>query len=219
MLSLLFALALAATPLTPRSIVVAGDARLAFRPNQVVATFLISSSHRDQAAARKGNDEKLGKLLRACRDAGVEQRNLMVYEGAVNPEYRGNEVVSFAVNRSLVMTITDMARVDDALTAAVRNGGVQASVVLQNTELFAFETKARVAAATSARERARGIAEALGAKLGLPVSVSDQTGPVQGSSTGSFHVPADGPVITSYGTRELTVTSQVHVNFDLEPLQ
>lgn len=195
----------------------AGEARLSYRPNQVVATFLISASHRDPAGAKKVNDEKLAKFVKACREAGVEQRHVTVNEAGVMPEYRGNEVVGHLHNRTVSLTITDMARVDDALTAAVRNGGVpHGAVMLQNTERLAWETKARVAAAAVARERAKGVVEALGAKLGLPLGVTDHTTSVDMVPAGSFAIPVEGPVVTAFASRELIVTSQVSAQFDVE---
>jgi hypothetical protein len=194
-----------------------GDAKLSFRPNQLIASFHVSTTSKDQVAARKSNDEKLAKFVRACRDAGVEQKNITLNEAGVAPDYRGNEVVGYTVNRSAVLIITDMARVDDALTAAVRNGGTQISaVVLQNTEHQAYETKARIAAAAVARERAKGVVEAVGGKLGLAATVVDRTTAVESVSAGNFVVPPEGPVSTSFASRELTVTSQVTVQFDID---
>jgi uncharacterized protein len=218
MLSTLLLLSLCNAPTPqPRVITMSGDARITFRPNQVVASFLISATGREPAGAKKSNDEKLAKFLRACREAGVEQRNITITELGVVPEYRGNEVVSHALNRSATLTITDMARVDDALTAAVRNGGTpNGSVTLQNTEHSIYETKVRVAAATSARERAKGVTEALGAKLGLPTGVTDRTPPVESVAAGGYSVPPEGPVVTSFATRELVAISQVSVQFDVE---
>ena len=218
MLPTLLILALAATPNpNPRSITMVGDAKVTFRPNQALATFMLTTTHRDVTGVRKASDDKLAKLLRACREAGVEPRNIVINEAGLSPDYRGNEVVGQILNRSVVLTITDMAKLDDALTAAVRAGATQSGpVYLQNTEHQVYETKVRVLAAASARERARGVIEALGAKLGLPSSVNDHTPVVENLPAGTFNVPAEGPVVTSFANRELTVTSQMTVVFDVE---
>lgn len=218
MLSTLLILALSAAPTQPRTITMVGDAKLTFRPNQALATFLLTTTHRDVVGVRKASDEKLARLMRACREAGVEPRNIVINEAGLQPDYRGNEVVGQILNRSVVITITDMAKLDDALTAAVRSGGTQTGpVYLNHTEHQAFETKVRVLAAATARERAKGVVEALGAKLGLPINVSDHTPPVENVPAGSFNVPSEGPVVTSFANRELTVSSQVNVVFDVDP--
>lgn len=219
MLSTLLMISLAAAPASPRTITLVGDARLSFKPNQVLATFLVQTTHRDQGEVKKLNDEKLMKLLRACREAGVDLHNITINAGAVSPQYRGNEVVGHTLTRDVLLTLTDMGKVDEALTAAVRNGGTSnGAVFIQNTEHQLYETKARIAAAQAARERGKGMLEALGAKLGLPSSVSDRTQVVERVSVGGFSVPAAGPVVTGFTSREMVVTSQVSVVFEVEPL-
>ena len=99
MLSTLLILALAATPNpNPRGITMVGDAKLTFRPNQALATFMLTTTHRDVAGVRKASDDKLAKLLRACREAGVEPRNIVINEAGLSPEYRGNEVIGQILN-------------------------------------------------------------------------------------------------------------------------
>ena len=194
-----------------------GEAKLTFRPNQVVAPFLIAAPGKDAAAAKKVADEKVAKFVKACREAGVEQRNVLITEGGASPEYRGNEVTGYLVSRSVILTLTDMARVDEVLTAAIRNGGVQGgAVILQNTEHQSYESKVRLIAAQVARERAKGVTEALGAKLGLPVNVSDHTQPVENVSAGNFSVAADGSVTSSFANRDLAASSQMTVQFDMD---
>ncbi len=216
--SILLALALATTNSNgqPRVITVAGEAKLTYRPNQVVATFVVPAAAKDAVGVKKISDEKIAKILKACRDAGVEQRNIMITENSVVPEYRGNEVVGQQLSRALNLTITDMGRIDEALTAAVRNGAQPQGVYLQNTERLTWETKARVAAAAVAKERAKGEVEALGAKLGLPLGITDHTTSQEMVSAGTFSVPAEGPVVTAFASRELSVSSQVSAQFDVE---
>lgn len=199
-----------------RTLTIAADARVAFRPNQVAATFLVTSSHRDQALARRQSDEKVRKVLDALLGAGVLPRDLTATESGPAPEYRGNEVTGYASTRHVAVVLTDMARIDEALTAAVRAGGQPyGSVTVRNSDSKAFETKARLAAAAVARERAAGIVEALGAKLGLPRTVSESGQPNQGQSAGAIVVGPEGKVTTGFGAIELSVLGQVHVVFDI----
>lgn len=222
MLPLLVAVALSssitgAAPLPgSRTLTIAGDARVTFRPNQVAATFLVTATHRDQATARRQSDEKVRKVLDGLLAAGVQARDLTVTEAAPAPEYRGNEVTGYVSNRHVAVVITDMARIDEALTAAVRAGGQPAgNVVVRHTDAKAFETKARLAAAAVARERAQGIVEALGGKLGLPRTVSESGQPNQGQGVGAVVVGPEGKVTSGFGAVELSVLGQVHVVFDI----
>lgn len=60
--------------------------------------------------------------------------------------------------------------------------------------------------------------EALGVKLGLPITVTDHTPAVERVAAGTFSVPVEGAVVTPFVNRELSVTSQVSVVFDVEGL-
>lgn len=199
-----------------RTLTIAGDARVSFRPNQVATTFLVTASHRDQAVARRQSDEKVRKVLDALLAAGVQPRDLTATEVGPSPEYRGNEVISYLSTRHVAIVITDMARIDEALTAAVRAGAQPSgAVMVRHSDSRAFETKARIAAAAVARERAAGIVEALGGKLGLPRTVSESGQPNPGQSAGSVVVGPDGKVTSGFGAVELSVLGQVHVVFDI----
>ncbi|MCA3014468.1 MAG: hypothetical protein INH41_18960 [Myxococcaceae bacterium] len=76
----------------------------------------------------------------------------------------------------------------------------------------AWETKARFAAAATARERATALVETRGGKLGLPRSITDQTSG-QAMATVSVALPAEGTL--TIGSGDLSVTGLVSVQFDL----
>jgi uncharacterized protein YggE len=199
-----------------RTLTVAGDARVTFRPNQVAVAFVVTASHRDQAVARRQSDEKVRKVLDALLAAGVQARDLTATESGPGPEYRGNEVISYVSTRHVAAVVSDMARVDEALTAAVRAGGQPiGNVTVRHSDSKAFETRARIAAAAVARERAAGIVEALGGKLGLPRTVSESGQPNQGQSAGAIVVGPEGRVVSGFAAVELAVVGQVHVVFDI----
>ena len=220
MLPLLMTLALAAapplTPISPRLVNVTADARLTFLPNQLVSNLVVTTNHRDQAGARKANDEKLYKVMGALKTAGVEQRDMALQAPGIVPDYRGNETIGFTATRSLTLTLNDLSRVDQVLTAALRAGAQpNGPVLLGNRDHAGWEDKARLAAATAARVRATAVVEALGAKLGLPRGVTDQTPQNQGQLSANFIAGPEGAVVTGFATTELSVTGQVSVQFDI----
>lgn len=220
MLPLLLTLALAVapplTPISPRLMTVTADAKLTLLPNQLVGTLQVTAKDRDQAGARKGTDEKLRKVVAALKAAGVEARAMVLHDTAVVPEYRGNEVVGHTAVRNLTLTLSDLTRVDEVLTAAMRAGAQpHGPILLRNSDHRVWEEKGRIAAANAARVRATAILEALGAKLGLPRSVTDQTPQNQGQVSGHFVAGPDGAVVTGFAATELTVIAQVSVQFDI----
>lgn len=221
MTPLLLALALTASipasPPSPRQLAITGSSRVTFRPNQVVASFQLDTQHRDAAGARRAIEERLRKVLAALEGAGVSPQNVISNVGNVGAQYRGNEVVGHAAAAVLSVTLTDMSRVDEALAAALKAGANPTGVLIANTDHERFENQARVAAAAAARERAAEVLRALGARVGLPAAVNDQTPVAQQVSAGTFVASADGKVHSGLASRELEVTSQVSVRFDIDP--
>lgn len=219
MTPLLVALALAVAPSPgPRQITMTGEARVAFKPNRVTATFSLNTTHRNDAGARAALEEKTQALIKACLAAGVAPQDLVPSPINSSPQYRGNEITGSLAARSLAITVTDMARVDEALTAAVRSGGTLVTgVTLTHTDRIRLEDEARTAAAKDARSRAENVLGALGARVGLPISVTDRTPTVAAINAGGFVVPAQGSVTTGFGAQELSLTAQVTVLFDIEP--
>lgn len=217
LLTLAVAVAPPLSPVAPRQVSVSGEARVTFAPNQLVATFSLGSNHRDLAGLQKAHEDKVRKFLEACRAAGVEPRQWVLVHGGPVPDYRGSEVVGQLMTSTVTLTLNDLARVDPVLNAALRAGGQPTgNVVLRNTEHVVFETRARIAAAASAKERATGMVEALGGKLGLPRAVSDVTHRNDGTSVGGLFVLKPGAdLATSFAGTELSVTSTVTAVFDI----
>ncbi|MBL8910425.1 MAG: SIMPL domain-containing protein [Archangium sp.] len=202
------------TPVSPRLINVNGESTITFPANQITATFQIMGRDRDVAGARKVLDQKLRAVQKALHGAGIDEKHILVHEGGVLPEYRGNEVVAQQLSRTLVITFTDMAKFEDSLAAVMRAGGAQQGTLsLRNTEQKLYEQKARTAAAASAKERATNLVETLGGKLGLPRVVNDGSTAAQGiGSVGVWCPPEGSPTINLV---ELSVVAHVTVQFDI----
>lgn len=219
MLVPLLALSLAvAPPIGPRIVTITSESQVVFHPNQVVMSFNLATPHRDQTGAKKANDEKLRGLLAAWAKAGVDGNQLTYVEAAASPDYRGNEVIGWIGVRNVSVVFSDLNRIDEAITAALKSGAtLTGGVALRNTEHQLYENQARIAAAKQARERANGMMQALGAKAGLPATLSESTPAVWNVAGAPFMAAADGTVTTHYALAELTATSHVTVQFDIEP--
>lgn len=218
MLPTLLALALSVTPpltpISPRLINVNGESTISFPANQITATFQITGRDRDVAGARKVLDQKLRAVQKALHGAGIDEKHVLVHEGGAVPEYRGNEVVAQQLSRTLIITFSDMAKFEDALTSVMRAGGAQQGTLqLRNTEQKTYEQKARTAAAASAKERATSLVETLGGKLGLPRVVNDVSTAAQGVGAVGVWCPAEG--VPTINLVELSIVSHVAVQFDI----
>ncbi len=217
MLALLLTCTLAAAPNQVRQMSTLGEATVQFAPKDVVAAFSLSAQGRDAATARKQLDEKLTKFILAVKAVGLESRNLTLSDPSLNPDSRGGETISETATRVVTLTLTDLARANEVLTAALRAGGVSVgSVQLRTTEFAPWGLKARAAAATSARDRAKTIVEALGARLGLPITASDSTPSVELMQIGTVALLPDGSLSVDVASRQMSARSQITVQWDIE---
>lgn len=212
----LLAVAPPLTPVSPRLINVAGQSKVTFPANQVTAVVVVTSRDRDQKAALKTSDDKVRKLLDAVRGAGLEDREVLINPHAANPDYRGNEIIAYDVTRQVTLSVNDLKKLDAILNAAIKAGAtLHGALSYSNTSVPAYELKARTAAATSAKEKAIAMVEALGGKLGLPRTVSDGSSNATATAVRYLVPAADGTVLTRATEIELFVTSQVNVQFDI----
>lgn len=218
MLVALLAVALAVspplTPVSPRLINVAGDAVVTFPANQLLATFHLTAKDRDVPGARKAADVKLRAVEKVLASAGIDGRRIIVHDTGPLAEYRGNEVVGQNYTRTVVVTVTDLSKLEDLLAAAMKAAGVPTcNLMLRSSEVKTYEVKARVAAAAVARDRASNLVETLGGKLGLPRSVTDHSSGSQGTANAIAVLTPEGTA--SVNLVDLQVSSTVAVQFDI----
>ena len=202
----------------PRQVTMNGEATLTFRPDRVSAGFTVMASHRSEAGARAALEAKTGAFLKALIEAGVSPQDLVPNPMSLQPQYRRNEIVEWHAVRVITVSVTTLARADEAFTAAVRMGGtLNSNLMLHRVDHIALEDEVRTAAAKDARLRAENVLGALGARLGMPISVTDNTAAVQVMSVGAFVTPVDGKVVSGIENQVMTLTSRVTVTFDIEP--
>jgi uncharacterized protein len=221
MLALLSFAVLAAAPIpaqATRTIQIMGEAQQQFLPDQAVANVTVTASGKDEPTARKAMGEKILKLTKALEEAGVPAAQVSHTRAGSEPQYRGQEVVGFNEREMFTLVVTDLDKLDAALTVLTRAGGTASGpVTLRSSQHVKYETQARTDAASVARARAASMLEALGARLGGPISVTDTTGPAGTEVVGYYQAGPDGTVSTAFRSRQLSVVSKVSVQFEIEP--
>jgi len=212
MLAPFLALALAVAPplipVSPRLITVNGEVSLTVPATKLQLYVQMSVREKDVATARRTADAKVAAMKKAL-PASVE---LLVTDGGISPDVRGSEVIAQTLNRTIYVTFNDLSRAaEDALTALKLAGASNATGQIFTTDTAASAQKASITAAKNARERATLMVEALGGKLGLPRTVSEN---VSAPPAISFAVTlVDGAV--KMGKLELPVSARLSVQFDI----
>ncbi|WP_058834296.1 SIMPL domain-containing protein [Luteimonas abyssi] len=136
----------------------------------------------DANAALRANAEQMNRLMRAIREAGLQDRDIQTSGLNIYPQYRHSEnesptITGYQANNTVSVKLRDVARIGDVIDALVANGANQVNG--PNFEIDQPEEaydEARRKAIELARKRADMYAESLGLRVRRIVSVSEGGG-------------------------------------------
>lgn len=157
---------------------VGGEALVYAQPNQIVLRFGIETWDIDMMAAKRKNNEILGKAIAVLRQSGAPDKAIQTDHLSIEPwwedGYRREKLKGYVVRNTLAATITDPARVEGVITRVLQAGvNYIHGVDFQTTELKKHREEARQLALKAAREKAEKMAAALGRSVGNPIQISE----------------------------------------------
>ncbi len=173
--------AAAAKSTTPGTIAVGGNSQVLVVPDQIELRVGITSHDAVLAKSKADNDTRSAAVLARLRELGLPARDVQTDAINVQPEYRtdnGNPpvLVRYMVQRHVVVTLRDVSRFEAVLQGALDAGANEVmNIQFCTTELRKYRDQARQMAIKAAREKAELLAAGLGAKVGRPVTVNDQS--------------------------------------------
>jgi len=221
-----------------RTIAVNGEAVIYVVPDEAIVRLGIETFDPSLSRAKSANDERGRELVTAVRNVGVEERNIQADHAEVEIVYVKDNVASgiagYRIRRAYAVTLKDPRRLDDLITAALKNGANHvAGYELRTTELRKHRDEARKRAIQAAREKAEALARELSCELGAPRSIGEgyygwfgtrgswggwSGGPSQMTQNVSLSAGGDsgeGNTLAPLG--EIGVRATVGVTFDLVP--
>jgi uncharacterized protein YggE len=221
-----------------RSINVNGEAVIYVVPDEAIVRLGIETFDPSLSKAKAASDERGRDLVTAVRNVGVEEKNIQADHAEVEIVYPRDGVAAgiagYRIRRAYAITLKDPRRLDDLITAALKNGANHLSgYELRTTELRKHRDEARKRAIQAAREKAEALARELSCEIGAPRSIGEgyygwfgtrgswggwTGGPSQMSQNASFSAPGDsgeGNTLAPLG--QIGVRAQVGVTFDLVP--
>ena len=213
------------------AIVVSGDAVIRVAPDQVVLTVGVSTRDSVITTSKKMNDEKCARLLAALDDLGIGKKDIQSDHLRIEPKHDIHDrFLGYDVNRVYVITIHEVARFEEILTA-VLDAGIEhvLGISFQTTELQAHRDGAREAALLDARRKAGKMSAALGRDVGRAVSINEQwsrwsssygewwgSGRNPQTSQVMIDAGADGEMGGAFEPGKISVRSTVSVTFELK---
>jgi len=218
----------------PRLVTVTGDAEVRVVPDEVILTLGVETWDKDLTAAKTENDQRVQRILQLARKFEIESKHVQTDFISIEPRYEEQwehrNFIGYFVRKTVVITLRNISRFEDLLSAALADANYVLGVEFRTTELRKHRDEARALAIKAAREKANDLAGELGQKAGQPHSIrEDQTwwwsgyGSVWGSRWGGMMTQnvmqtAGGPATpeTSIAPGQITVSARVTVSFELQ---
>ncbi|HAS87044.1 MAG TPA: hypothetical protein DCS31_09675 [Candidatus Competibacteraceae bacterium] len=176
------------------TITVGGEAVVNAKPDKIVIRLGIETWDTNIANAKEKNNEILKKTIGVTKESGVSDKDVQTDHLSIEPrwrdQYRNEGFIGYFVRNSIVVTVTDIAKVEGLVTKALQAGvNYLHGVDYETTELKKYREQARELALKAAAEKAEKMAAVLGQSIGPPLQIhEDHAGSYRwyGSSWGGW---------------------------------
>ncbi|HXT68461.1 MAG TPA: SIMPL domain-containing protein [Vicinamibacterales bacterium] len=165
---------------------VTGESLVNVAPDRVIVTFGVDTRDMVLDTAKRQNDAIVKKALAAIKAMGIVDRDIQTDRLSIEQRFEspsGRQVFAgFTIRNMFVVSLSDPAKVDALITAALDSGvNYLLNVEFQTTELKKYREQARELATRAAREKAEKMAAALGETVGQALQI-DEVGQNSGVS-------------------------------------
>jgi len=162
-------------------ITVNGEAVVNVKPDKIVINFGIETWDTDIIVAKQKNNEILKKAKAAIKESGVPEREIQTDYLSIEPrwksEYRKEDFLGYFVRNTVVVTLTDVAKVEKLVTEVLQAGvNYIHGIDFQTTEFKKYREQARELALKAAKEKADKMAAVLGQSVGAPIQINESSG-------------------------------------------
>jgi len=162
-------------PQQQRLITVSGEAEVKVVPDEVVITLGLETSDTDLAKAKQLNNDRLKGVLAVADQFKIERKYVQVDFLSIQPSWQPSR--PFKVRRRAVVTLKQLDKFEEVLTRMVQNNRANSvqSIQFCTTQLRKYRDEARDLAIKAAYEKAVALTGALGAKVGKPYSIREDS--------------------------------------------
>jgi uncharacterized protein len=203
-------------------ILTTGDASVKIKPNLAIITVGVTVQAATAADAQAQAADRVARVLGAAKVLGIADKDTKSGGYSIQPQYafdRGTapKITSYQATQQIVLSYRKVDEAGKALDALVQNdGATNASLQFALEDPKTAQADARAKAIADARAKAQAMADAAGVKLGVVLSVTDQSssvGPYQAFDVAkSMPAPA---AQTQIPVSDLDIVIHVTVQFSL----
>jgi uncharacterized protein YggE len=160
-----------------RTVSVTGTADIQVPPDRAEVALGVETKDPVLAAATRENDERVRRVLAFLRQSGIPEDRIQTDYISILPVYNERDskrLEYYQVRKAITASVSDLPGFDALLSGAVERGITHVlDVTFRTTELRRHRDEARERATRAAREKAQGMAAALGARLGPVTHLSE----------------------------------------------
>ncbi len=220
-------------------ITVTGEAVVNVKPDKIILSFGIETWDANINVAKQKNTEILKKALAAVKDCDVPEKEIQTDQISIEPRwddsYKRQNFVGYFVRNTLVVTISDVEKVEKLVTTILQVGvNYIHGIDFQTTEFKKYREEARELALKAAKEKADKMAAVLGQTVGAPIQINENYsgspwgywsswyGWGRGRSSGmsQVNVQADrgssNEIADTIALGKISIRASVSVTFELE---
>jgi len=241
--TVLFAVCALATPAAfaadepmPRTVNTSGESVVYVRPDEACIGFGIESFADTLDKAKQQNEEASGRLLKAIKALGIEDKHVQTDTVQVQIHYKeGNHptlgIEGYFARRQYSVTLKDVKLLEKLVDTALKNGANQLfGLEYRTSQLRKYRDQARQMAIKAAKEKAEALSTDLACKVGSPRTINEGGFGYYGTSYqwggNSFNVQNSAQVAPGGGgggdeetmpLGQIGIRANVSVTFDLVP--
>lgn len=211
----------------PRTINVSGQGDIQAEPDRASLTLGVESRKPKLEEARAEVSKAVDAALKLTRDLKIDPKHVRTTRINVQPEYnwdnnaRERQLIGYYVSRQVEVDLRDLDKLGQLLERAVDLGINQiGDPQLDSSKRRELERKALAEAIHDARLNAEAVAQAAGARLGPPRTISASSGfvpPPMPMRAKAMVAMEAADASQSYQSGQMGFTATVQVQYDLIP--
>ena len=165
-----------------------GEGKVTAVPDQATIEAGVTETSTTVSDAQNKVNNKAKQIIDAVKKLGITDKDIKTTNYSVTPNYGsgepvpmmypirggGNNIVGYTVTQNLEINVKDTSKVNTVIDTATKNGANIASganFTFSDETKNSLQQKARIMAVNDAKQKAQGLANAAGIKLGRVLNV------------------------------------------------
>jgi uncharacterized protein YggE len=188
-----------------RTVQVSGTAVVNVTPDRALIQLGVQSNGRSPAAVQSVNAAAIERVTATIRALGVDPKDISTDWYIIEPLYEDYDslaIKGYRINNTVAITLRDVKKTNDVITAAMQAGANQViNVELYTSELRKYRDQARDLAMKAAVEKARALASAGGAQADCVLNISENSWSYYNGWWGGYNSGRNQSVLTQNVTQ------------------